>query len=173
MAILLKKKTATPAQQGAPAKSPAPGKKVDAFASKFNAVVPTDKGTYIPPDPGRYQGLITGGELINDPEKGISVYFETTITDEGDFEHKKTRTYFNLFGPDEEELPGCAFFKRTVQMFGLTDEITSMQDVEDFIASTVEAKPWVVIDVKRNGKYTNVYINELLEDQDSKPEIPD
>lgn len=142
----------------------------DAFSKRFNSS--DGKAAFIPPEPGQYNALITEIQATRDDE-GVkeTVYIECTITDDSD-PGKTARIYFNFSDVEGKEGSGMPFFKSALKMLGFDEELKSWDHLQEVCASVVEQQPWVIIDVKQKGKYTNIYLNSVPEDQDSKPALP-
>lgn len=160
------KKPQTPANAPKPAPSKA---KVDAFAERANAA--GSKGGFIPPEPGVYNALIT--EIVpnrDDEGKGESVYIEVTITDDS-APGKACRIYFNFTDADGNDLPGYSFFNSARSMLGWDEPLESWDSMVEKLAEIAEQQPWVVVEVKKKGKYTNVYLQSVPENQDDKPSL--
>lgn len=168
------KKSAAPAASttkpsAAAGKSAAPGKKVDAFAERVNAA--GSKGGFVPPPPGTYNALITEIQAERDDEgMGEKVYIECTITDE-EAAGKAIRLYFNFTDADGNELTGMPFFNAARAMLGWDEPLVSWDDMVEKLAEIAEQQPWVVVEVKKKGKYTNFFLNSVPENQDEKPSL--
>lgn len=142
--------------------------KKDAFAERYEQA--DAKGGFVPPDPGTYNALITECQATRDDE-GVkeSVYLECTITDDT-CPGKAIRIYYNLSNEKGEEMPGISFLKSNLEMLRV-DQPTSWDDLQEKLAELAQSQPWVVIDVKQKGKYTNCYLSSVPEDQDNKPSL--
>lgn len=174
MAIL--KKTNTPAPQKTGTQSPkgggSPGnggeQKRDPFAKKLAETDAAEGGAWNPPPPGTYNALLTEAQGEMDGDKR-SAYLEFTICEEdNEVVHGKTaRIYFNFTDENGEEKTGFPYFKQAMTMFGVdTDtEIDSWDDMCAVLARLAEEEPWAVIDVKKKGKYTNIFLNSVPENQ--------
>lgn len=168
-------KTETKAPAQGTNKNPVKGPAKDAFAQK---IAETEAGVgsgWVPPHPGTFNALITEAQLEQDGDK-LDAYIEFTIVEEDDDEvHGKTaRRYYNFVDDAGEEKGGVPFFKGDLQMLGIDtdEEITSMEKAAEVLAALVEEQKWVVIDVKKKGKYTNIFLNSVPENQDEKPANP-
>lgn len=145
----------------------------DAFAQKANATDASDKGTFIPPDPGTYNALIT--EVVGQEEDPQSIYIEYTIAGEGaeDMEGKNIRQYFNFTDEDGKDKSAMPFFKQVLAMLGYDEAIESFNQILEWLVDEhAKNETWVVIDVKKKGKYTNVFLSSVPENQKGKPENP-
>lgn len=145
--------------------------KVDPFAAKYNATDASTKGGYVPPLPGDYNTLLTAAQAEVDGEKRTA-YFEFTIVDDGAMEGKTCRIYFNFVDENGNEGQGMPFFKQAMQMLGHDEEIESWDHMVEIITAIAEEVPWVIINVVKKGKWTNVFIDSVPENQDKKPVLP-
>lgn len=180
MPILKKTTTPPPATK---TQSPAPGSKAnpvkdparDAFAEKLAQTEAAEGGNWVPPPPGSYNALVTEGQGEVDGDK-TTAYLEFTICEEdNDAVHGKTaRIYFNFTDENGEDKGGMPYFKQAMQMFGIDPdtEITSWDAMCGKLAELAEQQAWAVIDVKKKGKYTNIYLSSVPEDQSGKPANP-
>lgn len=160
--------------QSAPAPSrPMPGSgspKQDAFAKRYAATDAEEGGGYVPPLPGTYNALITEGQGVVDGEK-TSAYLEVTIcdNDERGMQGKSVRIYSNFTDENGNEASGMPYFKANMAMLGQQDDFTSWDEMCEFLADLAQQEVWVVIDVKKKGKWTNVYLSSVPENQHEKP----
>lgn len=155
---------------GVEVKRPAPGAKVDPFAKKYNETE-AGKGSFIPPKPGTYAARVTNAEGIVDGQK-TSAFFEYTIVETNDpMEGKTCRQYFNFTDEDGNDGTGLPFFKSNMAMMGHDEELTSWDNMTDVLEEIAKEQIGVIIDVKKKGQYTNIYLSEVPEDQDSIPAV--
>lgn len=143
----------------------------DAFAKRFNTS--DTKGKFVPPEPGTYNALITEAQTSREGE-GVkeTCFFELTITDDlNDMQGKTCRIYFNFSDEEGDEMPGMPFFKSALEMLGSDTELRSWEHLEEIVSTIGATQPWVIIDVKKKGKYTNVFLNSVPENQDNKPSL--
>ena len=168
---ILKKATTTTKPSAAPTKAAAPAKKVDAFAERANAA--GQKGGYVPPEPGTYNALITEIQATRDDEgKNEAVFIEATITDD-EAPGKKCRIYFNFSDAEGNEKPGMPFFNQARSMLGWDEPLESWDDMVEKLAEIAAQQVWVVIEVKKKGQWTNIFLNSVPENQDEKPALPE
>lgn len=164
----------TPAKPGSP-QAPVKGPARDAFAEKLAQTEAAAGGNWVPPPPGTYNALVTEGQGEVDGDK-TTAYLELVIVDaENDQVHGKTcRIYFNFTDENGEDKGSMPYFKQAMTMFGIdTDtEITSWDGMCAKLAELAEQQVWCVIDVKKKGKFTNIYLSSVPEDQGDKPANP-
>lgn len=176
---LLKKPAGAPAnKQQANQKEesrPAPGAgktvKKDAFAERYAKAEGKERGGWTPPDPGTYNCLVTEGQGVIDGEKTVA-YLECIICDEGDFQGKTIRLYWNFTDVEGKEMAGIEYFKSNMAMCGADEDFTSWDDMCDTLAEIARTEMWVVIDVKKKGKYINCYLSSVPDNQAEKPDMP-
>ena len=154
-------------------KNPVKGPARDAFAQKLAETDASEGGQYIPPPPGNYSALVTEAQGVIDGDK-TAVYIEVTIVDDDDLAGKACRIYFNFTDENGDDANGMPYFKAAMVMFGIDPdkEITSWDSMCELLAQTAEQNMWCHINVKKKGKWTNIYLDDVPEDQDSKPELP-
>lgn len=162
-----------PAKSSNPPKAPA-GPKRDAFAQKLAETDAQSGGQWTPPPPGTYNALITEAQGEVDGDK-TDAYFELTIVDHDELAGKTCRIYFNFTGEDGEEKSGMPYFKQALEMLGVNVEesVTSWESMCEVIAEIAAEQTWVIIDVKKKGKWTNVFLSSVPEEQSQKPEMPE
>lgn len=154
-----------------PVKPAAAAPKRDAFAERYATTEAATGGGYIPPLPGTYQALITEGQGVIDGEK-TAAYLELTIADdENEQRGKTTRIYYNFTDAEGQEMQGLPYFKADMTQLGVEEDFTSWQDMVDTLAQIAEQQIWVIINVVKKGKNTNVYLASVPENQDEKPTI--
>ncbi len=163
--------TTTKLSVGTKVSTPATQKKVDVFAERVNAA--GQKGGYVPPEPGTYNALITEIQATRDDEgKNEAVFIEVTITDD-EAPGKKARIYFNFTDAEGIEKSGMPFFNQARSMLGWDEDLESWDSMVDKLAEIATQQPWVVIEVKKKGKWTNIFLNSVPENQDEKPALPE
>lgn len=161
MPILKSKPTATtqPAKGGAPNKAKGGGN--DAFAKKYSETEAGQGGGWVPPDPGQYNAIITEAQYTEDDQK-TGAYLEVQIQDDGEpMDGKTARIYYNFTDEAGEDKGGMPFFKSNMQMLGRNEDFTSKEEAAEFLASLAQNEQAVIIDVKKKGKYTNIYLNSV------------
>lgn len=154
-----KKAAAAPSHRTSP---PAPrgnedtGSKADAFDSTM------PQGQVAP---GKYEAVVVEMVMGNvDPEKGQSARIKVEIATEGDQQGQSATQFYKVFEADENVGKGAAFLKRDLAILGYPD--VKFGDLEDVFEEITEKHPGIVVTVKQNGNFTNVYLNGLCEDQD-------
>jgi hypothetical protein len=174
---ILKKTPARPAapatdkEDNIPMKHGTGGKPVkrDAFAERFEQTEAAAKGTYVPPPPGTYNALITEAQYEEeDPME--RAYFEATIVDHKELQGKTMRIYYGFVSEDGSEGSGMPYFKSNLSMLGY-ERLASKEECKEVLQQIAEEQPWIIIDVKKRGKYTNVYLSSVPEDQANKPSL--
>lgn len=160
-----------PVGQRQPAQ-PAEENPADAFAQRYAATDAAAGGQYVPPPPGTYNALITEGQGVIDG-KASSAYLELTVCNdvEGDesVQGKTCRIYFNFTDEAGAEATGWPYFKSAMQQLGYPDDFESWDAMVEALAACAAAQVWCVIDVKKKGKWTNIYLSSVPENQDDKP----
>jgi hypothetical protein len=164
-------KTPPPGSKSNPVKGPAK----DAFAQKLAETEAAEGGNWVPPPPGSYNALVTEGQGEVDGDK-TTAYLEFTLVEEdNDAVHGKTcRIYFNFTDENGEDKGGMPYFRQAMTMFGIDveAEINNWEDMCAKLAELAEEQAWCVVDVKKKGKYTNIYLSSVPEDQSEKPVNP-
>lgn len=151
-----------------------PAKGADAFMQRLKDAKAATPGFDVPP--GQYEAIAHKAEysLFEDSQKE-AVFIEFAIVNDDKIAGKTTRVYYNLIGKDGSEGQGYEYMKRDLEMVGC-DAIDISDNKDEFTENLKnwfdENKPWVVIDVKKNGQFTNVYLNSMMDDQEGKPELP-
>lgn len=143
-------------------------KKQDAFAQRYNETEASEKGAYVPPPPGTYSALITEAQYESeDPME--RAYFEVTIVDHETVAGKTARMYYGFVNEDGSEGSGMPYFKSALTMLGYSEPISNLEEIQEILAQIAHEQPWIIIDVKKKGKYTNVFLSSVPEDQENKP----
>lgn len=142
----------------------------DAFAERYNSTEANEKGAYVPPPPGTYEVLITEAQYINEDPKEF-VYLEVTIVNHETLDGKTARIYYTFTDEDGNAATGLPYFKSHMIMLGYADDLTSIDELQHRLAEIAEQQIWAVIDVKKKGKWTNVYLSSVPENQDEKPSL--
>ncbi len=159
-------------QAGQHQKQEAEKSATDAFAERYAKTEASKGGTYVPPEPGTYNALITEGQGVV-KDLATSAYFEFTICGDvnGDdaLQGKTCRMYFNFTDEEGREASGMGWFRGVMEQLGYPDAFTSWTEMCEALASLASEEVWVVIDVKKKGKWTNIYLNNVPEDQTEKP----
>jgi len=165
--------TPTPDKPGSSGKSAVKGPARDAFAERMAATDAAEGGVWTPPPVGTYSALVTEAQGLIDDDK-TSAYFEMTIVDNDEVAGKTCRVYFNFTDENGDEQGGMPFFKQALTMFGVDvdTQITSWDATVELMAEIAVQNMWCHISVKRRGKNTNIYIDDVPENQDDKPALP-
>jgi hypothetical protein len=115
--------------------------------------------------PGKYEAVIV--EMVmgkEDPEKGQSARIKVEVATEGEMQGESATQFYKVFEADGSVGKGASFLKRDLGILGYPD--VKFGDIEDIFEEITEKHPGVVVTVKQNGQFTNVYINGLCEDAD-------
>jgi len=143
----------------------------DAFAARYNSTEPSAKGAFTPPPPGQYNALITECQYENDDPKE-TVYLEATIVDDDAVVGgKDCRIYFNLTDIEGNEGNGMPYLRSALAMLGYPDPIESLTDLQEILAQIAQDQTWVLVEVKKKGKWTNIYLSSVPENQAEKPSL--
>lgn len=151
---------------------PAPGQKAiaDPFAAKY-AAAEAGKGGFTPPKPGKYCARLTTCEAVIEGKRTYA-FFEYTITEENDAMQGKTcRQWFNFTNDEGEDETGLPYFKSAMQMLGEGQDFKSWDEMADCLEQVQSECYGVIINVAQKGKYTNIYLSEVPDDQDSVPNV--
>ncbi len=162
-----------PTKPGQPTK-PSNAPKRDAFAEKLAQTESSAGGQWTPPPVGTYNALVTEAQGVVDDQK-TSAYFEFTIVDHEELAGKTCRIYFNFTNEDGEEMQGMPYFRQALEMFGINvdETVMSWDAMCEAIAGVAEQNMWGVISVKKKGKFTNIFLDSVPENQDEKPALPE
>lgn len=132
--------------------------------------------------PGNYECLVNGGEADQN-DKGISAYLEYVAVncEDSEIDGRSHRAFYGLVDADGEPQQGIEYFKRDLLELGITEEeLEGLDDDDDLIDAInkllrkiAKAQPWVSVQVKQKGDYTNLFLQGVMEDQDQKPDMPE
>ena len=111
---------------------------------------------------GKYEAVIVELVLQKPDANGQSVRAKYMICTEGDYQGEQISQWYKLFEADETPGKGAAFLKKDLAVLGYED--VKFGELEDVFEEIVEKKLGVVITVKQNPPYTNVYLGGLCED---------
>lgn len=114
--------------------------------------------------PGKYEAVIEELVLQDADEKGQSVRIKYGIATAGDERNNKVAQWYKILEADESEGKGASFLKKDLAILGYPD--VRFADLEDAFKEIVEKDLGVLVTVKQNGQFTNVYLSGLCEDQD-------
>ncbi len=144
----------------------------NSFAGIFNKTKAASGGGGI--KDGRYEAIVV--ELgINETEKGMSGFIKYTIVNDekNDQDGKTGVEFFQLLNAEGEEQKGLEFFKGSLVQLGMDEdaEISKRADLEEILEDIQDKKLWVEINVRKKDGYTHHYLNQVMDDQDSKPDL--
>ncbi len=112
-------------------------------------------------DPGEYVCELATAQFIEN-EKGESVRIDFKVNDESsDFHGKKIVTFYKMFDEEGNVSKGTGFFNRDMEL--IAGEKPKYADIEEFCNELGDRELQVVVQVKKNGAYTNAYIQGLAE----------
>lgn len=115
-------------------------------------------------DPGKYEALI--GELVlqDKDDKGQSVRMKYEIATAGEFRGQSVAQFYKILEADGKAGKGAAFLKKDMAVLGYSD--VKYADLETAFEEIVNKEIGVLVTVKQNGTFTNVYLGGLCEDTD-------
>lgn len=130
---------------------------------------------------GTFEALIGSGECSTN-DKGTSAYLEFTLVN-GDSDGMSGRKFYQLYDENDEPLDlGIGILKRDMIDIGFEDDVFDELDdssikklvagLNDILKRLKKLQPWVGIRTQDKKGYINIYIQQLMEDQDQKPEMP-
>jgi hypothetical protein len=175
-----RKPTANPASAAKPAvdkpkitKKPAADTNTDqpttrSMADAFDSAQPAGQVA-----PGKYEAILVDAVLQALDDKGRSARISYEIAQEGDSQGNKLTQFYKLFeAGSTEETPivgkGADYMKRDLAILGYGD--ARFADLEDVFETLKDEMPGVVVTVKQNQQYTNVYLGGLVESSPSLDE---
>lgn len=115
-------------------------------------------------EPGKYEGVIEEMVLQDPDEKGQSVRLKYGIATAGDFRGVQVTQWYKILEADNTAGKGAAFLKKDLAILGYPD--VKFADLEQAFEEIVEKNIGVLMTVKQNGAFTNVYLGGLCEDSD-------
>lgn len=173
MAILRRKPGVTGTAATAPTGKATAAAGADAFMSRLKSAEAPAGFNIVA---GQYEALLYLADYYRDDKSPReSVYLEFVIVnDTGKMDGKTTRIYYNIKDKDGADATGYDYLKRDLDTLGFDlNQFKSQEEFEMGLKAWAdEEKPYVVIDVKKNGQYTNVYLNSVMDDQTGKPDMP-
>ena len=113
-------------------------------------------------DPGKYFAVIEEFVLQEVDEKGQSARVKYGIANDGEFRGQQVTQFYKLFEADGSTGKGAAFLKKDLAVLGYGD--VKFVDMEEAMNELVEKDTGVIITVKQNQQWTNVYLAGLAED---------
>ncbi len=149
-------------------------KAADPFAEKFNAAArDPNAGGFSSLPLGKWEALTLKGGILHKDGKTMG-WIEFGISqEEGGHDGKTGRAFYSLLDANEEIQRGAEFLARNLADMNYVDPekgITSLDEVESILNSIEEDSRWVIIEVKKSGQYTNIFLSSVMENQDEKPE---
>lgn len=116
---------------------------------------------------GKYEAVIKEFVLQPADEKGRSVRLKVVIADEGEYQGAEVPQWYKVFdAPDAngkvKAARGAEFLKADLAKLGYPD--FRFADLEGILQEIVDNKTGVLVSVKQNGQFTNVYVNGLSEE---------
>lgn len=168
---ILKRKPGVTTQPGKTTTS-GPVKGADAFMSRLKSATAAPAGFDI--IPGQYEALCyKAGEYSEGQKEAIWIEFSIVNDQNGKMDGKTGRIYYQIKDKDGLEGNGFEYMKRDLENLGFEmDGYTSQADfIKGLEAWADQEAVWVVIDVKKNGQFTNIYLNSVMDDQASKPDL--
>lgn len=156
------KKTAAKAAAKAPQhEEPSQGEDTRSMADAFDNAQPAGQVS-----PGKYEALLVDAVLQDLDEKGRSARISYEIAQEGESQGNRLTQFYKLFeAGSTEENPivgkGADYLKRDMAILGYGD--ARFADLEEVFEQLKADQPGVVVTVKQNGQYTNVYLGGLVE----------
>lgn len=115
-------------------------------------------------DPGKYEALITELVLQDKDEKGRSVRIKYEIASEGEMRGEQATQWYKIFDEQGQPARGAQFLKKDLAVLGYPD--VKFKELEEVFEEIVEKQLGVLIQVKLNQGYTNVYLQGLSEGSD-------
>jgi hypothetical protein len=112
-------------------------------------------------EPGKYEAVI--GELVlqDKDEKGRSVRIKYEIASEGEMRGEQATQWYKIFDEHGQPAKGSQFLKKDLAVLGYPD--VKFKELEEVFEEIVEKDLGVLIQVKLNQGYTNVYLQGLAE----------
>ena len=115
-------------------------------------------------DAGKYEAVIAELVLQDEDEKGQSVRINYEIATDGEFRGQRVAQFYKVFEASGGVGKGAAFLRKDLAVLGYDN--VEFDDLEDVFEEIVEKNLGVVITVKINAPFTNVYLGGLCEDSD-------
>lgn len=109
---------------------------------------------------GEHEVRLNSIEISEKPGKGAAAFMEVESID-GDEEGKKGRQMYKLTDEDGAKQVGMAYLKRDLALLGYED--VSGEDLVSTLEELTNEQPMLIVNVKKNGQYTNIYIQGLAE----------
>lgn len=113
-------------------------------------------------DPGKYYGVIEEFVMQEPDDKGQSARVKYGIANDGEFRGQQVTQFYKVFESDGSTGKGAAFLKKDLAVLGYGD--VKFLDLDEAFKEIVDKDMGVVITVKQNGQWTNVYLGGLAED---------
>jgi hypothetical protein len=115
-------------------------------------------------EPGKYEALISELVLQDKDEKGRSVRIKYEIASEGEMRGEQATQWYKIFDEAGQPAKGAQFLKKDLAVLGYAD--VKFKELEEVFDEIVEKQLGVLIQVKLNQGYTNVYLQGLSEGSD-------
>ncbi len=147
----------------------------DSFMQRLKGTKPAEKKAFYPLPPGQYEALAYKAEFARwEDSQKEAVWIEFVVVNDGALDGKTSRMYYNLVDAEGNASQGEEYMVRDFQILGFDyTQFNSQTEFEEGLSEFFETEaPWVVIDVKKNGKNTNIYLNSIMDDQENKPDSP-
>lgn len=143
------------------------GSKLGSLEDVFNS---TPAGSGISWPEGEFKARLTMAELIED-EKSDRVSACFTYTGHEDEEEsrvngKDAKQYYQLMTADGDPGAGIGFLKGDLEQLGYPD--TPLSELEEVFKTLSNEEPEVLVKVKQNGKYTNLYLQKVYGEGDDE-----
>lgn len=113
-------------------------------------------------DPGKYYAVIEEFVMQEPDDKGQSARVKYGIANDGEFRGQQVTQFYKVFESDDSTGKGAAFLKKDLAVLGYGD--VKFADLDEAFEEIVNKDMGVVITVKQNGQWTNVYLGGLAED---------
>jgi len=123
-------------------------------ASLFDESKP-ESGFGVPP--GDYVAILAAASHEKDGQKE-SIKFGYEIA-EGESEGKNLNAWYNLFDTEGKPQRGMGFFKRDMEVLG--QAVPTYDELEDGLRALADERLRVIVTVKQNGQWTNLFLKGL------------
>ena len=124
--------------------------------------------------PGQYEALLYTSGIYDEAPPKEAIFLEFAIVNDDEFGGKTTRIYYNIIDKEGNDGNGYDFLKRDLSTCEFDDfEHNSQADFLEALKKWAnETQLWVVVDIKKKGTFTNVYLNSVMDDQSGAPKLP-
>jgi len=162
-----------PKKTTAPVKGKTKGKGTSLVSKLKDAVAP-EGGGGIPP--GSWEALVISAHTEEDKEGRRVGIIEYCGVGDSEVEGKTQNARSLLMDAEGNELAGMGWFKKDLLKLEVDiDSMESDDELDQALEELGQRELWVDITVKpqkNNAQYTNIFLDGMREDQDSKPERP-